>query len=244
MFVKECAVEFRWKDLSKDVIMDIGCGSDFNCCNAILKEFPGVRALIAIDKNPVVLRNRKDKIHSYTGNIEERENLKGFEGKMDKVISTNTIHQITNKKLVFENLYHLLKPGGEAAVLFNSESCYIDFTKALLEIPYFKPMFKGKFTENVYPKEQGSQFYQEMFKEAGFHNVRAKVVEFVIPLSSDEACKDFLFEAHKDDFDILPEFSDEFKEVLFRIYTRTVERIEGKPCYRAPMLSLLGYKST
>ncbi|GFY74297.1 hypothetical protein TNIN_52641 [Trichonephila inaurata madagascariensis] len=44
-FVKMCAHEFQWEDLKEDVIMEIGCGTELPCCKAILKLFPGVKAL-------------------------------------------------------------------------------------------------------------------------------------------------------------------------------------------------------
>ncbi|GFS93356.1 hypothetical protein NPIL_344301 [Nephila pilipes] len=144
-FVKECAAEFRWRDLSKDVIMDIGCGSSLNCCNAILKEFPDVKALVAVDENRSVFSsiNEKDeRIQLCVGNIIKRETLKEFEGKMDKVISTNLIHQVPNKKLAFENVYYMLKPGGEAAFLFALDTCFCPFIEAMLKDPPHQAIYK------------------------------------------------------------------------------------------------------
>ncbi|GFT36432.1 hypothetical protein NPIL_185801, partial [Nephila pilipes] len=191
-FVNECVLEFRWTDLSNDLIMDVGCGHDFNCCNFILKEFPDIKYLVAIDNDPSVFENADyidERIYCCVGNIEERETLLPFEGQMDKIISTGTIDVISNKKLVFENVYHLLKPGGEAAFLFTLNHCYYNFLTVLLEIPKFRKMFKGQYDPNMYPKERRGQYYKQMLEEVGFHNVVSKVVEKKEPPPSDEDWK-------------------------------------------------------
>ncbi|GFQ86988.1 jhamt, partial [Trichonephila clavata] len=78
-FVRRCADEFQWKDLSKDVVMDIGCGDELKCCKAILMQFPDVRALIAVDKESTVFQTvhfRHRRIQFVVGDIEERNPLK------------------------------------------------------------------------------------------------------------------------------------------------------------------------
>ncbi|GFQ71967.1 jhamt [Trichonephila clavata] len=64
-FIKSCADEFQWKDLSEDVVMDIGCGHELNCCKAILMQFPEVKALIAVDNNRTVLKKHTSGIEGF-----------------------------------------------------------------------------------------------------------------------------------------------------------------------------------
>ncbi|GFR03056.1 jhamt [Trichonephila clavata] len=78
-FIKRCADEFHWKDLSQDVIMDIGCGAELNCCKAILLQFPEVRALIAVDKDSTVFQKAHfidRRIEFCIGDILYRDSLK------------------------------------------------------------------------------------------------------------------------------------------------------------------------
>ncbi|GFY71591.1 hypothetical protein TNIN_53081, partial [Trichonephila inaurata madagascariensis] len=146
-FVKWCAEEFQWKDLSEDVIMDIGCGVEMNCCKAILTQFPDVRALIAVDKQSTVFQQahfRDRRISSCVGNILERDSLKMYEGKMNKIISTNTFHHIDDKEMAFRNIYHLLKPGGEAGFFFVVNSWMYKFLTAMSELPKYSAILKVK----------------------------------------------------------------------------------------------------
>ncbi|GFS92664.1 uncharacterized protein NPIL_192311, partial [Nephila pilipes] len=130
-FVTKCKNELKWEDLSKDTVMDVGCGYNFYCSRAILHQFPNVGRLIAFDKHPCVIMEKRsfkdelfeNKIMSKTiqcsaADIEIRDSLQPYKGSIDKVVSRNVFYQIQNKELAIENIYHLLKPGGDAALLF------------------------------------------------------------------------------------------------------------------------------
>ncbi|GFQ72912.1 jhamt, partial [Trichonephila clavata] len=81
-FIKKCADEFQWKDLSEDVVMDIGCGHELNCCKAIMMQFPEVKALIAVDHNSTVFKRHNSGIQRFSfvvGDIRNRESLESHE---------------------------------------------------------------------------------------------------------------------------------------------------------------------
>ncbi|GFS62623.1 hypothetical protein NPIL_291651 [Nephila pilipes] len=58
-FVTKCKNELKWEDLSKDTVMDVGCGYNFYCSRAILHQFPNVGRLIALDKHPSMIMKRR-----------------------------------------------------------------------------------------------------------------------------------------------------------------------------------------
>ncbi|GFU36082.1 hypothetical protein NPIL_377991, partial [Nephila pilipes] len=246
LFVQECTFEFGWRDLSKDIVMDVGSGRNLNCSNVILKEFPDVRALIAIDKDQSVFETPDhvdERISCYVANILSKDTLKPFIGKIDKVISTNVIHKISRKRPIFQNVYRMLKPGGEAAFFFLLDSCYYQFLTKLLKIPKFKDMFKGRYNPNMYPKHRRYLYYKDMLEDVGFCDVVSKVEEKIYPHPSEEDWKNALYAAYKDSFEISPESVDEIKEIAFEIYLRTIERYEGEPCYRVLSISLFCKKN-
>ncbi|GFR16012.1 jhamt [Trichonephila clavata] len=61
------------EDLSEDVVMDIGCGHELNCCKAIMMQFPEVKALIAVDKESTVFESERfrNRIEFCVGDIQE-----------------------------------------------------------------------------------------------------------------------------------------------------------------------------
>ncbi|GFU06144.1 hypothetical protein NPIL_197761 [Nephila pilipes] len=242
--VRQCAAEYGWSDLSQDTVMDVGCGSKLNVCNVILKEFPEVKALIAVEKGPSVFQKLKridKRIKCSTINILKRESLHDFEGDVDKVISTDTLNTIFNKKYFFENIYRLLKPGGQAAFLFILDCWYDNFLTALLEIPKFNRLKNGLYSKNMYPKEHRRQYYERMLKEIGFEYVVSKEVNRKNLPPSDEEWKDVLYESYKHVFEIPAESVEEIKEEAYQIYVTKIEKHE-KYCHRVLMLILLAKK--
>ncbi|GFR33922.1 jhamt [Trichonephila clavata] len=244
-FVRRCADEFQWKDLSEDVVMDIGCGDELNCCKAILMQFPDVRALIAVDKESTVFQQahfRDGRIQFCVGDIQDRNPFKSYEGKMNKILSTHTFHHIIDKELGFRNVYRLLKPGAEAGFLFCVNSCLHKFLTALMEMPKYGAILKGTPVENEYPPEHGKQYYKEMLEKIGFKHVRAVEEERRIPFHTDECLKDSILERIKVILQISPEATETFKAEALELYEKTFGRYEGKLCYVTVQLNLLGVK--
>ncbi|GFQ95930.1 jhamt [Trichonephila clavata] len=243
-FIKSCADEFQWKDLSEDVVMDIGCGHELNCCKAKLMQFPEVTALIAVDNNRTVLKKthfRDRRIQFCFGDIRSRDSLKSYEGKMDKVISTNTFHQILDKEKAFRNVYRLLKPGGEAGFFFCVNSCAHNFLTILSEIPKYEAILKDTFALKLHAPKHGEKYYKELLEKIGFKHVRAFEEEMKLPFSSDSSFKDFL-----EDLDInlklSPEGAETFEAEALQLYEKKFGRHEGKLRYVYVQLNLLGVK--
>ncbi|GFT54834.1 hypothetical protein NPIL_440501 [Nephila pilipes] len=243
-FVKTCADEFKWKDLSRDVVMNIGWGANQYCCKAILHEFPDINTLIAVDERvvPNQATLTHEKIQLINGNIQERQSLQKYEGKMNKVVSTSIFSAIKDKELAFRNVYRLLKPGGEAAVSFSLDSVLNEFLTAMLTVPKFEVMFPGSPDGNLYPVEHGKQYYQKMLERVGFCNVRSAEETRILPCTSDEHCRDSLYKLFKDFFRLPPEKVEEFKDDAFQTYVKTVGRHNGKPYYRVSTLNLFAVK--
>ncbi|GFQ95927.1 jhamt [Trichonephila clavata] len=244
-FIKKCADEFQWKDLSEDVVMDIGCGHELNCCKAIMTQFPEVKALIAVDHNSTVFKKaqfRDTKIQFVVGDIRNRESLESHEGKMDKVISTNIFHHILDKETAFRNVYHLLKPGGEAGFSFVVGSSTHKFLTVLAEIPKYAAYLKGVSKRNPYPPEHRQQYYKEMLEKIGFKHVRAVEEERRVPFNTDARYEDTYFGRLEIMHQISPEGTEEFKEEALLLYERTFGRYEGKLCLITVELNLLGVK--
>ncbi|GFR00019.1 jhamt [Trichonephila clavata] len=243
-FVKRCADEFQWKDLSKDVVMDIGCGDELHCCKAILMQFPDVRELIAVDKESTVFQTAhfRNRIEFCVGDIQERDDFKSYEGKMNKILSTDAFHLIIDKEAAFRNVYRLLKPGGEAGFLFYVNSCMNKFLMALMEIPKYRAILKGTSLGNMYPPEHGKQYYKDMLEKIGFKHVRAFEEERNLPFNTDECFKDSILERFRIHYKISPEAAETLQEEVLELYENVVGRRDGKLCYVTVQLNLLGVK--
>ncbi|GFR23524.1 jhamt [Trichonephila clavata] len=244
-FVKRCADEFHWEDLSEHVVMDIGCGAELNCCKAILMQFPDVRALIAVDKENTVFQQahiRDRRIQFCVGDIQERDSLKSYEGKMDKIISTFTFQEIVDKETAFQNVYRLLKSGGEAGFYFCVKSCMYSVLTELSKIPKFRAMLEDTYTENLYPMEHGEQYYKEMLERIGFKDVRSIEEEKRSLFPTDLEFKDSMYGGLQVNRKLSLEDVHALKEKIFELYVKRFGKCEGKPFYNSIHINLLGVK--
>lgn len=66
----------------------------------------------------------------------------------------------------FQNMFHLLKPEGEAAVLFLVKSLIDDWLKEILKKPKWKDAYMGFYVEDLHQK--GEDEYKEMVERIGF----------------------------------------------------------------------------
>ncbi|XP_055946070.1 uncharacterized protein LOC129976487 [Argiope bruennichi] len=170
-FVKLCASKFGWEDLSEATVMDLGCGKDLNCARTVLEDFPNVKSIIALDGNREQLDEitfKSDKIIHLLADIRHRREIRQYEGKIDKIISTHVLHQIPSKERVFRNVYRLLKSGGEAAFLFTSDLGIYHVLESLQMDDKYKDYFKGSDITELYSSKIKSDDYREMLGRLGF----------------------------------------------------------------------------
>ncbi|GFQ66694.1 jhamt [Trichonephila clavata] len=242
--VKRCADEFHWKDLSEDVVMDIGCGAELNCCKAILMQFPEARALIAVDKSAVFQEAhfRDGRIQFCVGDIQDGDSLESYEGKMDKIISTHTFHEISDKETAFQNVYRLLKPGGEAGFYFCVKSCMHSVLTELNKMPMFRAMIEDEYTENLHPPEQGEKYYKEMLERIGFKDVQSIEEEKRFLFQTDQEFKDSMYYGLLANRKLSFEATQTLIEEVFELYEKRYGRYEGKLYYNSMHLNLLGVK--
>ncbi|GFR33924.1 jhamt [Trichonephila clavata] len=171
-------------------------GHRLRCSTELLSSYTDAvsrcETLIAVDKDSTVYEKahfRERRIQFCVGDIKDRDSLKSYEGKMDKVISTSTFHQIIDKEMAFRNVYRLLKPGGEAGFFFCVNSCTCKLLMALSEIPEYEAILQDSCVENLYSPEHGRQYYREMLEKIGFKHVQAFEEEKRLPFPTDKYFK-------------------------------------------------------
>ncbi|CAL1270486.1 unnamed protein product, partial [Larinioides sclopetarius] len=191
-FLDYCISKFGWRGLSKHKVMDIGCGKHLNLGKTLLKRFPRIKSVIGIDRNPeIVVHARCHKVKRLkcnVGDIEYRNSLEGFEGRISKVISTYTFHHVM-KTEAFRNVHLMLRPGGEAGFLFYIRSGVHEWLTEMLSKSKWKSFYKGEDIPDVLPQELSSVQYQAMVLKLGFTIVDCHEETKVTSCISDETCK-------------------------------------------------------
>ncbi|CAL1278014.1 unnamed protein product [Larinioides sclopetarius] len=222
-FIVCCKGEFGWEDLSRDVIMDVGCGVRGYGGQMILELFPAVGTIIGISKDQEEVDNLKEttkKIEFAVADIEKRETLQNYEGWITKVISIHVFHQIMEKEEAFRNI-----PLVEA----RRRSC----------------SFVRYQVGNIRMVDGNAQKSQMERCLSGFQEVQCLGEERELAYPSDKDCKEALYKMYGKSFNISSELLDEFKEESFQVLLRLSKRNEdGKPCYRFTEMSFLFIKPT
>ncbi|CAL1278007.1 unnamed protein product [Larinioides sclopetarius] len=190
--IESCKGEFGWEELSRDVIMDVGCGVRGYGVQRILQLFPAVGTIIGICKDQEEVDKLKEttkKIEFAVADIEKRETLQNYEGRITKVISIHVFHQIMEKEEAFRNIYHLLKPGGEVAVLFAIKSVTYEWLTEMLKNPKWKDAYQGHYVEDLYKRELEASAYKKMVVNIGFQEVKCLGEKRKLAYPSDKDCK-------------------------------------------------------
>ncbi|CAL1273976.1 unnamed protein product [Larinioides sclopetarius] len=238
-FVKLCASTFGWEDLSEDIVMDLGCGKGLHCARALLENFPNVKSIIALDGNPKELEGitfKSPRITQVLADILKRRDIHQYEGKVDKVISTHVLHQISNKEKVFKNVYRLLYPGGEAAFLFTSDFGLYHVLNELRRDSRFKDYFKGSDIFELYSSELKADNYREMLEKIGFKVI--EIAEEKDDFSSDQfvVFERTLFNSVAKAFSVPSELVPEINDSASHLY-RT-KYLDQKSIYAATEMSI------
>ncbi|GFT48306.1 uncharacterized protein NPIL_286991 [Nephila pilipes] len=247
-FLELISSKFGWSDLLDDIVMDIGCGNPkIKLCDLLLSHFPKVKKVIAIDKKSHLIAyircsKRDPKIDFECGDIEDRSTLKTWEGKVSKVVSTHCFHQLKDHEIAFKNVYHLLKPGGEAALLFCIQSGYVGWQLDLVNNPKWNRYSTGNTPEIPLTQfsNPASSFYKNMAEEIGFKIVSCEKDRIGVPFESDEVWQVAIFNLALSSFHIPPELKEEFRKDLYQTFMKHNCRTDNDlPCQISHFLTIL-----
>jgi ubiquinone/menaquinone biosynthesis C-methylase UbiE len=103
-----------------DVVLDLGSGAGFDCFLAAKKVGKNGR-VIGVDMTPEMLsKARENAVKMGADNVEFRlgeiEHLPAADNSVDIIISNCVINLSPEKRLVFQDAYRVLKPGGHLFV--------------------------------------------------------------------------------------------------------------------------------
>ncbi|GFR26105.1 uncharacterized protein TNCT_683451 [Trichonephila clavata] len=247
-FLELISSKFGWGDLSDDIVMDIGCGNPkIKFCDLLLGLFPKVKKVIAIDKKSHLIAyikcgKKNPKIDFEYGDIEDRSTLENWEGKISKVVSSHCFHQLKDHETAFKNVYLLLKPGGEAALLFCLQSGYVGWHVDLVNDPKWKKYYNGNSPEIPLTQfsNPASSFYKNLAEEIGFKIVFCEKDRIGVPFESDESWKGAIFNLALSSFKIPDELKEEFKEYLYETFMKYNCRTDSdRPCQISYFLTAL-----
>lgn len=163
-----------------ETVLDLGSGAGFDCFLAAKKV--GSRGkVIGVDMTPEMIEKArenasKDSYKNIEFRLGEIDNLPVADNIVDMAISNCVINLAPNKKIVFEETYRVLKPGGRmiiSDIVLNSELNLPDAVVGILES-------YGSCITGAIKKDD----YIDLIRDAGFVNTKI-IDESTFPVGLD-----------------------------------------------------------
>lgn len=170
----------RASDGENEVVLDAGCGPGGTTVQLILPLMPKLKVLYAVDvlDNMIELAKRRNvhpKIQYSVANIEDWSTVKHWKGQITKLVSVYCFQWLKDQRKGFQNVYNLLKSGGEAAIVFVLDSPYATtllemqnnpkWNSYLKDIDTYTTTFDGRFN---------ASYFNKLLKEIGFEILYCK----------------------------------------------------------------------
>ncbi|GIY31350.1 juvenile hormone acid O-methyltransferase [Caerostris darwini] len=250
-FILASASIFKWGNLTNKVIMDVGCGPGNTSSAWFMTLYPAIRRLVGVDISEGMIHlakilNPHPKIEFMVADISDESTLECWERNFNKVISTWCFHFIKDQNAAFRNIYNLLRPGGEAAVLFEVSSPYHACYEHIIRSPKWNHLFKNLMDEysELCVKNFEETYYKQLLQQLGFAVILCKRKPKNFTFQTDDDCIGYalaMFPGYK----IVPgELMDEFRKDLFQSFMMYGGREpNGRPVIYYNMMNILVRKA-
>lgn len=191
-FFRKISDALKWNSNEMELLMDIGCGSGERSTKFLSFMYPRADEIIAIDpeeKNieEAITFNQYPKVNYVVADIGDWSTLEYWEGKVSHMVSLRHLNFVLNQKIAFKNMFSLLKPGGEAALLIPVASYIYEVIRRVKEKPKWKPYFIDTILiPESHARDWQVQEYEEMLKKAGFTIMSIMEMETRVTYPSEE----------------------------------------------------------
>nr|UJH41148.1 juvenile hormone acid methyltransferase-3 [Pardosa pseudoannulata] len=246
LFLESVVQKMDWSSQEQDVVMDIGCGPGKSSREMFLSTFPKVRKVIGVDVLEDMIEfakknNSHEKMEYHVANIEDRDSILKWSKQISKVISIYCFNWLTSQRKGFENIYHMLTPGGEAALLFVLSTPFWDSYQLHYDNPKWSKYLENKPSHipESHFKRHGATFYRNLLQEIGFKVIICEDEKRVFAYPSDEDCRNSIsvcpLTSHIPD-ELKPEFQEEVMRAFLQYNGRNSK---GEPVLNYTVLSML-----
>lgn len=179
----------KWKVEGKDSVLDIGCGCGditLECFYPLLPK--NYDRLVCADLSPSMLKSAKETFEGIKNvefiqlNIEEPliDSIRRELGTFDHIFSSFCLTYVKDQRQAFQNIYNLLKPGGDILITVQAKTPPIEILIKMAEdgkwkdkLPNIRNIFVYSYREDPHP----DRTIKNLLKSIGFQDISIKVEE-------------------------------------------------------------------
>ncbi|GFU06139.1 uncharacterized protein NPIL_197751 [Nephila pilipes] len=207
-----------------------------------------------IDKHPRTLllkdtfgtefstRLRDARLQFHNCDILDSDYIKEYTCKVDKLVCRNTLQQIDDKDQVLRNFYSILKPGGQAGILFCLANPVGTWQQTMASMEKWTPYLRSGVWPHFITGNMGTDYYKNLLEEIGFQEVRSERKDVPLSFSDYRSCLRELLPIGRSRLNIPDERMDEFKRDSLQVFKSLIGWREGPMNYIASEVSLFAVK--
>ncbi|CAL1289944.1 unnamed protein product, partial [Larinioides sclopetarius] len=168
-----------------------------------------------------------------------------WKGQISKLISIHCVHWMKDKRRGFQNMYDLLKSGGEIALCFPTSVPIFAVTMELETNLKWNKFYKGvdNFVPDTHINRHESSHYIKMLVDIGFDILYYEEEEKSDPFSSDEEYRDFFSSMCPFTSHVPSHQREEFKDAILQGMLKLNGRdSSGRPVHRANIIEVVARK--
>ncbi|CAG9762202.1 unnamed protein product [Ceutorhynchus assimilis] len=179
----------QWKNCENQTALDVGCGDGLTTMEILLPKLPkSLNKLLGCDVSDKMIKFAKEvckngQLDFCQLNIGNSEDCMDYHASFDYVFSFYCLHWIPDQRSVFENIYNMLKPGGDILLSFLGTNpifdVYQNISKKIIWAKYLRPEMISPY----HNCEDPGKVLKKMLLEIGFENCKCVVEDrqFIFP---------------------------------------------------------------
>ncbi|XP_023011797.2 juvenile hormone acid O-methyltransferase [Leptinotarsa decemlineata] len=161
-----------WK--AEDAVLDVGSGDGKFLIENLYPRLPeNIGKLVGSDCSEIMVNFAKerysvDEVEFAQLDISSQELPPNFENGFDHIFSFYTLHWVREQRQTYDNMYKILKPGGDMLLTFLASNGIYDIYLNMAKNKRWKPYSKKEYIAPFHGMKNPEKQLEKLLKKSGF----------------------------------------------------------------------------